>query len=150
MKLATALPTHSQTQDALQIEMPCGLIGLGALKRFTLSPVVGSWPFLRLSSEGSDPVHFLAMEAGQVIPAYQVELGDEEAEALTLQDEQNAMVINLVTVHSSEPQYVTVNLIGPVVINRQTGIGRQVIILNSERYSTMHALVDERTQAAAA
>jgi len=33
--------------------------------------------------------------------------------------------------------------VGPVVVNRHTGIGKQIIILNSNRYSSRHPLVDQ-------
>jgi flagellar assembly factor FliW len=39
---------------------------------------------------------------------------------------------------------VTVNLVGPLVVNRATGIGCQVIISNGSDYSIDHVLVDER------
>jgi flagellar assembly factor FliW len=54
------------------------------------------------------------------------------------------MVLNIVAIHSHEPQYVTVNLVGPIVVNRRTMIGQQVIIENSSDFSIEHVLVDQR------
>jgi flagellar assembly factor FliW len=44
---------------------------------------------------------------------------------------------------------VTANLIGPLVVNRRTLIGKQVIIANSDKYSTVYPLIDERPAHAA-
>lgn len=123
---------------------------LSHLRDFSLTPIEDGWPFLRLSSGGPEEVHFLAVEVGRILPDYAVELSDADAEALRLPGTVYAMIFNIVTVHSSEPSYITVNLIGPVVVNCVTQTGRQVIIQSGERYSTMHVLVDERSQAVAA
>jgi flagellar assembly factor FliW len=42
---------------------------------------------------------------------------------------------------------VTVNLVGPIVVNRHTLIGQQVIIENSSEFSIEHVLVDQRQEA---
>ena len=63
---------------------------------------------------------------------------------------EDAQVLNIVTVHSSRPHFVTVNLVGPVVVNRHTNIGRQIIILNWSRYSSQHPLIDQRPRISAA
>ena len=93
---------------------------------------------------------FLVIEPNGFIPGYELELCDEDAESLRIETGDDALVLNIVTVHSLTPQHVTVNLVGPVVVNRQTLIGRQVIIANSDRCSTHHTLVDERQAANAA
>jgi flagellar assembly factor FliW len=62
----------------------------------------------------------------------------------------DAQVLNIVTVHSSRPHFVTVNLVGPVVINRHTNVGKQIIILNWSKYSSQHSLIDQRPKINAA
>ena len=45
-------------------------------------------------------------------------------------------------------EILQVNLIGPIVVNRRTCIGRQLVISNYSRYSAHHALVENpQTQA---
>ena len=53
-------------------------------------------------------------------------------------------IYNIVTIHSLQPQHVTVNLVGPIVVNRHTLIGKQVILANFDQYSAQHVLIDER------
>jgi flagellar assembly factor FliW len=39
---------------------------------------------------------------------------------------------------------VTVNLAGPLVVNRSTLLGQQIILSGSSAHSTEHTLVDQR------
>jgi flagellar assembly factor FliW len=144
MKLATEAPLTQPALETIQIEVPFGLIGLTNLRRFELTLVEDCWPFVQMKSVGDEELHFLAIDPRGVISGYDLELNDDDAEALGLEDEDDALVYNIATVHSAKPQYVTANLIGPVVVNRRTLIGKQVIIANSDRHSTVHALIDER------
>jgi flagellar assembly factor FliW len=50
-------------------------------------------------------------------------------------------VLNIVTVSRSLPPTATVNLVGPVIINRRLGIAKQVVLANHSRYSARHPLV---------
>jgi len=47
-------------------------------------------------------------------------------------------LLGIVTIH--EAGRATMNLKGPVVINRHTLVGRQVIIANANNYSVTHPL----------
>lgn len=150
MQLTTeSLPTQPGL-DTLEIELPTGLIGMPHLRRFHVAALPESWPFVSLRSLGQEEIHFLAVSPQNLLPGYQLELGDDDTEALELQSSDDALIYNIVTVHNSERQYVTANLIGPIVVNRRTRIGRQVILANSDEFSAKHALIDEREPVACA
>jgi flagellar assembly factor FliW len=51
------------------------------------------------------------------------------------------MVLNIVTLRPEAPTQATVNLIGPIVVNRRTRIGRQLVIANYSKYSARQVLV---------
>jgi flagellar assembly factor FliW len=133
--------------ERIQILLPLGLIGLGDLRHFDLEPLDESWPLLRLCSRGPMELEFLAVEAKHVVADYVVELSDEDARELDLAAPDDAMILNLVTVHSHRPQYVSVNLAGPIIVNRHTLRGRQVVQSPCEKYPTVHPLIDERVKA---
>lgn len=124
--------------------MANGLIGLPELTQMEIVREPESWPFVTLRSPKSEGLEFLAIEPYDFVPGYVLELNDLDTELLGLASSEDALVLNIVTVHSSEPQFVTTNLIGPVVVNRRTLAARQVIIANSDAYSPRHVLVDER------
>jgi flagellar assembly factor FliW len=149
MKLATESQTLPAT-DQHTLQLPFGLIGLPKLTTFSFSPIENSWPFMSMKSIGDQPLDFVVIEPSGLIPDYEVELSDEDAESLQIHSASDALVLNIVTVHSSRANFVTVNLVGPVVFNRHTGIGKQIILLNSSRYSSRHPLVDQRDEVDAA
>ena len=150
MQFATEVPTTRSGPDTLQIEVPCGLIGLSHLRRFDVTPAKDAWPFVTLHALGDDELNFLAMEPHSVIPNYNLELNDYDAEILGLSNAEDALIYNIVTVHPTAKNYVTANLVAPLVVNRHTLSGKQVILSNSELFSAMHPLIDEREMPAAA
>jgi len=146
MKLVTENPNEAAI-ERLEIHLPFGLVGLPELKKFNVAPIEGSPPFLIMRAANQDRFDFIVIEPCGVIPNYELELTDNDAEELQIRGADDAMVLNIITVHSMNPQYVTVNLVGPVVINRKTLIGKQVIAANADLYSTQSILIDERASA---
>lgn len=138
----TFLPTA--VTEPMQIMLPFGLIGLGDLREFDLKAIEGSWPFLTFRSRGDLEIEFLAVEAKNVVSDYAVVLSDEDALGLNLSSADDALVLNIVTIHSMRPQYVTANLAGPIVVNRHTLLGKQIVLMQGEKLSTVHPLIDER------
>ncbi|MEQ1850279.1 MAG: flagellar assembly protein FliW [Chthoniobacteraceae bacterium] len=132
------------TRVDMVVALPNGLIGLPEVTQLEVIRNPENWPFITLRSATQDGLQFLAIEPQDFVPDYVIELNDIDTEALGIGRAEDAQVLNIVTVHSSDPQFVTTNLIGPVVINRRTGIARQVIIANSEQYSARYVLADER------
>ena len=123
--------------------LPHGLIGFAEHRRGELLYLPEHLPFLWMRLHGgAEPVHFVVIEPGGIVANYEPELFDEDAEQLDLRDPAEAMVLNIVTLHQQRPVEATVNLIGPIIVNRRTRVGRQLVISNYSRYSAHHALVD--------
>ena len=127
-----------------QIHLPQGLIGMSELQHFEIVVDPESRPFLLLRSLDSMALDFVAIQPHGIIPDYQLELSDEDAEELGVKSaEDRPIVINIATVRSMSPQVVTANLVAPILINRQTGVGKQVILANYQNYSTTYSLINE-------
>ena len=150
MQFVTELPSTHTGPDTFRIDVPHGLIGLSHLRNFDVTPAKDAWPFVTLHALGEDELNFLAMEPQNIIPDYNLELNDYDAEILGLTDPRDALIYNIVTVHPTAKNYVTANLVAPLVINRRTLVAKQVILSNSESFSPKHALIDERDIAAVA
>jgi flagellar assembly factor FliW len=149
MKLDTEIQANTTTDQNL-LQLPFGLIGLPKLTAFSLTPIENSWPFMSMKWLGEERMDFVVIDPSGLIPDYEIEIGDEDAETLQITGAGDALLLNIVTVHSSRPHFVTVNLVGPVVFNRSTRIGKQIIILNWSRYSSQHPLIDQRPRVSAA
>jgi flagellar assembly factor FliW len=72
---------------------------------------------------------------------YSPELFDDDAAALGIETAADALVFNVVTVRNPEQGRTTVNLVGPIIVNRHTGASRQVVIANHAHYNARHPLI---------
>ena len=139
-------PTDLDAPPANVLTLPRGLIGFEQYNQAELLYQRDHLPFLWLKLIGPrDHLQFIVIEPGGIVPEYEPELFDEHANALDLHDANEAMVLNIVTLKRQNPVEATVNLIGPIIINRRTRVGQQVVISNYSRYSAHHSLM-ERTQ----
>ncbi|MGH7944679.1 MAG: flagellar assembly protein FliW [Opitutaceae bacterium] len=127
---------------ANEIILPQGIIGFADYKRAELLYLPDHLPFLWMKLKGPETLQFIVIEPGGIIPGYSPEIFDDDALQLDVRDPSEAMVLNIVTLLRQTPVEATVNLIGPIVINRRTCIGRQLVISNYSRYSAHHALVE--------
>jgi flagellar assembly factor FliW len=140
--LADITPIDFGTAPLNEIILPNGIIGFSQYQRAELLYMPDHLPLLWMRLHGPDTIHFIVMEPGNLIPGYEPEIFDEDAEQLGISDPSQALVINIVTLRQQTPLEATVNLVGPVIVNRRTRVGRQLVISNYSRYSAHHALVD--------
>jgi flagellar assembly factor FliW len=136
-------PIDFGAPPANQIILPQGIIGFSSYQTGELLYMPDHLPFLWLRLHGpTDAVHFIVMEPGNLIADYEPELFDEDALQLGISDPSEVMILNIVTLRQQNPVEATVNLVGPIIVNRKTRTGRQLVISNYSRYSAHYALVD--------
>ncbi len=129
--------------EVTPFHFPLGLIGLPDLQHLELVRPSES-AFLWLNSLEDPDFRFVVIEPGGVIDDYEIEISDDDLASIGCRAVGEALlVLNLVTVRSLNPRHVTVNLAGPLIVNRETGIGKQIVVLNCARYSTSHPLIKE-------
>ena len=146
MKVLSDLPPSSvpvQPPPANNFQLPQGLIGFKDYTRAELLYVPDHLPFLWMKlHRQTESVHFIVIEPGGLVADYAPELFDAAAAALELNAPSEAMLLNIVTLRQHNPLDATINLIGPVVVNRRTRLGRQLVIANYSRYSAHWPLVE--------
>lgn len=136
-------PSELDSAPSNQLILPQGLIGFGAYRRAELLYLPDHLPFLWMKLRSDrDELHFVVIEPGGIIPGYEPEIFDADAEDLDLRTPAEAMILNVVTLHRRQPVEANVNLIGPIVVNRRTRIGRQLVVANYSRYSASHPLIE--------
>ena len=144
MILEAEVSPKSSFDQSARITLPAGMVGLPDVTEFELVASPQSLPVMWLRSTGPDRLTFPVVEPGPLVPNYQLELNDADAESLgNISDINVPLVLTVLTVKSLQPQKATINLIGPIVINRQTLVGKQVLLANCERYSVEHTVIDE-------
>src|SRR5687768_8627486 len=128
--------TQVSFQNETVIHLPSGLLGFEGVKRYTLSSVPGEEPFQRLRNPDDPSLAFVIVSPFEVLPAYAPDLPTEDVRFLRLESPEDALLLNIVTLRKGGR--ATVNLKGPVVINRFTLVGKQVVIANAAEYSVQH------------
>lgn len=108
-----------------------GLPGFADARSFTLVDGRDEGVFYWLQSLEDPALAFLCAVPWAFFPDYAPELSDDDQEALGLESEGDAMVLNILSVHREE-QTITANLLGPIVVNQHTRRGRQVVLAGDD------------------
>ena len=121
------LETQTET-DVVEITFPAGLPGFPNAHRFELAPwgQAGS-PFMMLTSNEDPDVGFVVVPPWVFYPDYEFELDNGTAERLNLGRAEDAVVFAVVTLRDI-PSESTLNLLGPIVVNRYTHEAAQVVL----------------------
>jgi flagellar assembly factor FliW len=139
MKCAEMIETETHTvarQDA--VRMPNGMLGFEEIKDYVLTTNPGEQPFAWLQVADNAALAFVVIDPFVALPDYQPDIPQSDVEFLGLEDPQDAVLFNIVTLHG--PNRATVNLKGPVIFNRRTLVGKQVVLANAAVYSIQHPL----------
>jgi flagellar assembly factor FliW len=135
-------PFDTDTLAANAFALPRGIAGFPDYTRAELLYRTEEFPLLWMKLIGPRGfINYVVMEPGGIIPDYEPELFDSDAAALDLTDPAEAMVLTILTVRRKVPVEATVNLVGPIIVNRRTRIGRQFVIANYSRYQARHPLI---------
>jgi flagellar assembly factor FliW len=120
------------------VHLPLGLLGFEAIKRYALLENQSESPFRWLQVIDNPNLAFLVLPALEVFPEYEPDVPPEDVKFLGLNSPDDALVFNIVTLQAKGS--ATVNLKGPIVLNRFTLKGKQVVLANASRYSIQHPL----------
>ena len=126
------------------INLPAGLLGFEQARNYILLGSQEEAPFMWLQMTDDPSLSFLVVEPCRVVESYQPDLTDEDAEFLGLNNPEDALILNIVTLHADGS--VTANLKGPIVVNRYTLVGKQVIPANVADYSLQHPVATAATE----
>jgi FkbM family methyltransferase len=119
------------------IYFPLGLAGFESVKNYLLLAKPEDCPMLGLQMLGGQQRSFLVIMPGLILSDYQPEISHQDVEFLGLRHPADALALNIVTRHEGG---ATVNLRGPIVINRRTLIGKQVIPRNAAKFDVRHPI----------
>lgn len=129
----------------LVLTFPEGLIGFEMFTRYTVVSTDDQGALRWLQSLDEPALAFPIIQPGIFRPDYTPTISDQDARFLGLTPEIPALVFAVVTVPPGRPREMTANLLGPLVINPLTRVGKQVIV-QDERYSTKHYIMEEILQ----
>ncbi len=127
VEIQTRLGLRTVDTDKV-IYFPRGLAGFEGMHEFILLQIHADTPFLVLQSMDKAHVGLLVADPYTFLEDYKVKVGDAEQKLLRLKDEERDNVAVLVTVSIPEgkPEETSLNLVGPILVNREKRVGMQI------------------------
>lgn len=119
------------------LTFPAGVLGFPEAREFTLVATSRAG-FYWLQSLEYDALTFLVIDPFLHLPDFSIDVPDEEMGILGV-DASEIVVLGIVTLPPGPDDPLTVNLQGPLVINSNKGLGKQ-LILGDSAYGLRHAL----------
>lgn len=136
---------HSDCLGELDVDkvwtFPQGILGFSEEKKFAVVPYKPDSPFSFLQSVSEPSLTFLVVSPFDFFKDYEFEFNDQVAEELGVGQNNAPQIMNLVTL-IDKPEDMTVNLLAPIIINRETRQAVQ-IVLEQQTYTTSHRLFPE-------
>jgi flagellar assembly factor FliW len=139
MKCSSAIDLEeAPVASSSAVRLPNGLLGFEHFKKYLLVSNPGEEPFLWLQVKDKAGLAFVVVNPFLIVPDYQPDLPQADVRFLEIAQPDDAILLNIVTLHSAGR--ATVNLKGPIVVNRHSMIGKQVVLANASEYAIEHPL----------
>lgn len=130
-------------QDDKVITFPRGILGFAKNRRYILFPHSEGSPFFWLQNVEDGDLAFVVMNPRLVKADYSVDVDENVLSELKADGEDSLEVICIVTIPRSDPHRMTINLLGPIIINAQNRSAVQ-IICDKASYSHRHPLIADQ------
>jgi flagellar assembly factor FliW len=124
--------------DNQQVEFARGLLGFEKLRQFVHLQLEDEAPFGWLQSLEDPQVAFVVVNPAVFFPHYKIEIDPRELGDVHPGPNERLEILGICTIPNSFSE-VSMNLLGPLVINTATRKGKQ-LVLNRSGYTTRHKL----------
>jgi flagellar assembly factor FliW len=127
------------------LEFPFGLLGFEEFRRFALIEESAEVVFKWLQSLEEKNLAFILIQPELFQPNYRPLIGRSELETIGLESTDEALVMVIVSIPGDDPQKMTANLQGPILINRVKKLGRQ-FISRDETHPVRKQILDSKIE----
>lgn len=121
-----------------------GMLGFSECSRFVLMDDEIGEPFKWMQSVDIPSLAFVVIDPAMILPSYHFSVKKEQIKAVETEKVDELQVYVIVTMASNILD-VTVNLQGPLVVNRDRRLGMQ-LVLNDPNFSTRHPLFTDQPE----
>ena len=142
MKILTKAFGAIDIDEKQKVYFPAGLFGFESIKEYVLIDAERQ-PFYWLQSTEAEHIAFILINPFLFRQDYELDIDDELVKEIGINNPEEALIFAIVTIPPTGP--MTANLQGPLIINRETRIGKQGI-LTDPRWKTKHDIMHELNQ----
>jgi flagellar assembly factor FliW len=140
MRVDTKAYGSIDVDERQRIEFPYGILGFEKLQSYVLLDAPQQ-PFYWLQALDLVEVAFVLISPVIFRPDYTVEVPPEELEEIGIDSADKMLIFAIVTIPRN-PADMTANLQGPIIINKETRVGRQSISTNP-KWEVRHPVLKE-------
>ncbi|MFH1063296.1 MAG: flagellar assembly protein FliW [Candidatus Omnitrophota bacterium] len=141
MKTSVAQVERSARDQATSMFFPEGIIGFSEHKEFSIIDNKSKEPFVWMESAQDNNLSFIIINPKEFKQGYEPILSAADKTALKINDLSECLIYALVCVPKDSDE-ISANLLAPIIINKNSNIGRQVI-LHDQDYSVQHLILEE-------
>jgi len=141
MKITTLRFGELDIPEENIIEFPKGLIGFEQFKKYVLLEREDSDPFVWLQSLEAPNLAFVVINPVIFFKNYKIEIHYKELEDIAVRSLDRIEVYSVVTI-PEDIMKMSINLLGPLVINLDNNRAKQLVLVNSS-YTIQHFIMDE-------
>jgi len=147
MKVQTTRFGTVEVSEEQVVTLVDGMLGFSSCTRFALMHDEIGEPFQWFQSLDIPSLAFVVIDPAVILPNYRFSVRKEQVKQLEVEDSEDLTAYVLVTM-SGNILDVTVNLQGPIVVNKKTRVGQQ-LVLNDPNFSTRHPLFTNQPESEA-
>lgn len=130
------------------VDFPDGILGFDFVKKFIILDSTEHSPFKWMQAYSEPELAFIIIRPIDFMEEYELAISQIDLEAVEAKSIDKLIVFAIVTI-PSDTSKMTANLQGPIIINPEKRIGKQVISM-SDKYRVKHNILDEMRRAAKA
>ena len=143
MEIETTRFGNIAIQNEKVICFPKGILGFSQNRRFILFPHTEGSPFYWLQSVDDGAVAFVVMNPQLVKPDYKIDVEESILSEIDAGESDELDVLCIVTIPHNQPDKMTINLLGPIILNADKHCAMQVVC-PEENYSHRHPIIADR------
>ena len=144
MKVKTTRFGTIDVKEGQVITLAEGMLGFSECSRYILMDDEIGEPFMWMQSLDIPSLAFVVIDPAIILPSYHFSVKKDQIKNLDTDNVEDLQVYVIVTMAANILD-VTVNLQGPLVINKSKRIGLQVV-LNDPNFSTRHPLFTDQPE----
>lgn len=144
MKIVTHFLGEVEFNESDILTFENGLYGFEEKQRFILINLNDpDFPFNWLQSIDDEDLSFILTSPFLFVEDYDFDLPDQVADSLSIEKPQDALILSTVVL-GEDLEQSTINLQAPLIINRKSQKGRQIIL--DEEYSIKHYFLSKKEE----
>jgi len=142
MKIKTKPFGEIEVSEKQKINFKDGILGFEDIKHFFLLDGENESPFYWLQALEMPEIAFVIIDPAYIVENYKLDISQKDLDDLEIKNQNEMLIFSIVTIYE-KPEDITVNLLGPIIINKIKRIGKQIINQNEE-YEIKHPLLSKR------